>query len=46
VQGRLMLSKTDVVDQTSIDMSALLPGTYFVRIVTDDGWTVRTIIKE
>ncbi|RLD17489.1 MAG: hypothetical protein DRI69_12160 [Bacteroidetes bacterium] len=46
MQGRLMLTVSEAIDQVSLDMSTLLPGTYFVRIVTDAGWTVRTIAKE
>jgi hypothetical protein len=40
-----MLSIIDVTDQATLDLSSLLPGTYFVRVVTDEGWTVRKIIK-
>ncbi len=45
VQGRLMLSIDDAIDQATLDLSSLLPGTYFIRVVTDAGWTVRKIIK-
>ena len=45
IQGRLMQSIIDATDQATLDLSLLLPGTYFVRVVTDAGWTVRKIIK-
>ncbi|RLD18545.1 MAG: hypothetical protein DRI69_10175 [Bacteroidetes bacterium] len=45
IQGRLMQSIIDATDQATLDLNSLLPGTYFVRVVTDVGWTVRTLVK-
>ena len=45
VSGKILQVKSEFRDKTVLDLAALLPGSYFVRIATNDGWTIRKIVK-
>lgn len=45
VEGQLLLKQTSVSDKTTVNVSDLSEGTYFIRIADTDNVTIRKIIK-
>ena len=46
LQGRMVIPPTSINSQFTILHSQLAPGTYFVRIVTEGGVTIKKLILQ
>lgn len=44
--GQVVFNKSIVSESTSVDIKNVLPGTYFVRVISDNGMAVESIVIE
>jgi Zn-dependent metalloprotease len=46
IQGRVVLPSNDIEESTTIDISSLVPGLYFVKIKSDIGTEIKRLVVE
>ena len=45
IQGKILLQQSGLFDQNRIDLSAYVVGTYFIKIITPEGYIDRRVTK-
>ena len=45
IQGKILLQQSGLFDQNRIDLSAYVVGTYFIKIITPEGYIYRRVTK-